>query len=222
MSFAAFAVCAAFVSACAPQAQAPADPLAALAVCEAAPETPQSECKVEADGVRLHVRLGDTASAEVIGADGAVTQTLAESGAAQPIAPWIEDVDGDGHADVVMPLIAGNANIEAALWRFDPATNAFVRLGEVSGVARVLTADRYLAVPSRGGAASWEVSFYRFDPAALTPLATVEVTADGDDQGRATNVQCRLGEAPGIASLNLTPAAAQTKFCAEPAARVFD
>jgi hypothetical protein len=79
-----------------------------------------------------------------------------------------------------------------------------------------------MAISARSSAAEWDVEFYRVDATALTPLVTLDVTAEGDANGHVTRTTCALGEAPGLASLHLTRAAARVKFCAEPAAKVFD
>ncbi|MES1200498.1 MAG: hypothetical protein ABUS57_03505, partial [Pseudomonadota bacterium] len=112
------------------------------------------------------------------------------------------------------------ANANYAFWR--NVNGNYVRLGELDGVQFAHTADGYIAAPARSSAAEWEVPFYRVDPTALTPLLTLDVTADADDQGHVTGFACEIESAPGLASLHMTRAAAQAKFCAEPAAKVFE
>jgi len=147
-------------------------------------------------------------------------QRLTEGNVSAYLAPNIEDVDGDGADDVMIARDSGMVNVNYAFWR--NVRGHYVRLGEVSGVEFKRTADGLLAVPARGGAADWSVYFYSISDTAMTPVATVDVHAEGDDQGHVTSSTCTLNEAPGIAALHLTQAQAQTKFCAEPAARVFD
>jgi hypothetical protein len=188
-------------------------------------------CKIETDSQTFHVRFaGMPANAEngavsidVVKADGSVAQTLTEQNVSEYVDPTAVDFDGDGRDDIEIPLATGNANEDLALWRSNPRTHQFERIGEVSGTSIQRTSDGYLAVPNRGGAASWEVSFYRIDGAALTLLVSVAVEASGDNAGRVTGTTCTLAQhGPGLRTLGLSDPAARTKFCAELSARVFD
>jgi hypothetical protein len=222
------------VGACAPS-QARTD-VAALPACGAGDQDTGAgyharECKLEADGQTFDVKYaempegadGGNVSVDVLGADGGVMQTLEETNVSEYLAPGAQDLDADGHIDVLIPRESGNVNTNYGVWRFDPQTRRYARLGEMSGVEFMRTSDGYLASSARSSAAAWVVSFYRFDPNALTPLVSVNVEAQGvNDAGQATGVTCTIEEAPGLAALHMTEDAARTKFCAEPAAaRVF-
>ena len=195
------------------------------------PTTPFAahECKLEAAGQIFHVAFaavpaggtGGEVTVESISSTGSVSQRLTENNVSEYLNPTIEDVDGDGRVDVLIARDTGNVNTNYAVWR--NVDGRFARLGEVSGVEFKRTADGLLAVPARSSAASWVVAFYRIDPDTLVPLVTIDVTADQtDDQGHIVHSTCTVEEAPGLPTLRLTEAAAEAKFCAEPAAKVFD
>lgn len=184
-------------------------------------------CKVEANGQTFNVRYaempagatGGTVSVDVLAADGSVTQTLEETNVSEYLSPDVQDLDADGHPDVLIARESGNVNTNFGVWRFDPQSQHFVRLGELSGAAFTRTTDGYLASSARSSAAAWVVSFYRFDPAAITPLVSVNVEAQGvNEHHEVTGVTCTIEEAPGLASLHMSEQTARTKFCAEPAA----
>jgi hypothetical protein len=159
---------------------------------------------------------------DIIGEHGAVRQSFSETDVDYYVDPEAVDFDEDGHIDLEIPITIGNDNRDLALWRYDPAQSRFVRLGDVSGIIHH-TRDGYLAVAGKSSAAEWDVSFYTIGPSALGELITVNVAAEGDDQGNVTRTTCTIGrQGPAFASLNMSADAARTKFCAEPAARVFD
>ena len=190
---------------------------------------PASECKLATPTQTFHVRFAEAqgndngvVAVDVLGPDGAVAQTLREDNVSDYADPEAVDFDEDGHIDLEIPLIVGNDNRDLALWRFDPAQSRFVRLGDVSGIIH-RTRDGYLAVAGKSSAAEWEVSFYVIGASALNELLTVNVAAEGDDQGNVAHTTCTLGgQGPAFAGLRLNAEEARAKFCAEPAARVFD
>lgn len=219
-----------------PAASAPSALLANVPVCDGQPHPtspdnpfPARQCKIVAANQTFHVKFaqaqGDDNGSivvEVLGQDGAVAQTLREDNVSDYADPEAIDFDEDGHIDLEIPLIVGNDNRDLALWRFDPATARFVRLGDVSGIIH-RTRDGYLAVAGKSSAAEWDVSFYAIGPNALNELITVNVTAEGDASGNVAGTTCTIGrQGQAFASLGISVDAARTKFCAEPAARVFD
>lgn len=219
----------AFGAACTPPGDAKVD-VAALTPCADLEIIEEySACKLEADGRALHVAFTPAAegvatgsvTVDVLTPDGDATQVLAENDVSEYLMPGVEDVDGDGHDDVLIARESGNVNTAYAIWRFDPETERFVRIGEISGVERVRTSEGFLAVPARSGAASWVVGFYRFDPGELTPLASVTVNAEGNEQGEVTSTTCALEAFPGAETMGIAAPEAEAKFCAEPAAQVF-
>lgn len=190
----------------------------------------ESECQMQATGETLHVKFAalaagvqsGTVSVDVLGENGAVSQTLVEPEVSEYLAPTIEDVDGDGHGDVLIARESGNVNVAWGVWIFNRERGRYERVGDVSGVEIQRTSDGYIAVPARSGAAEWNVAFYRLDESALAPLVTVNIEAtDVTEDGHVTRQTCTIEDAPGLTTLHLTRDAARAKFCAEPAAEVF-
>jgi hypothetical protein len=166
---------------------------------------------------------GGSVRVDVLNDAGAVAQTFTESNVSEYLAPNVEDVDGDGRADILAPLSSGNVNTAYAVWLYNGDAGAYRRAGELSGVEFARTSEGYIAVSARSSAASWNVAFYRLGEQTFEPLVTVNVTAnDVIDDGRVLRSTCIIEAAPGLASLNLTEDAARAKFCAEPAAGVFE
>jgi hypothetical protein len=157
---------------------------------------------------------GDAVIATVVDNAGAPLQTLEESGVTRLMAPQQDDFDGDGALDLVFTRDTGNVNSVQALWRQNPTTGAYTRLGEVSGVVITRTKDGEIAVAARSSAASWEVGYSRIANDKLESVARVEVSAAGMENGAVTGVTCTLLEAPAGANKK----AAQQKYCADPAA----
>jgi hypothetical protein len=219
-----------------PAASAQSALLANVPICSGLPHAatadrpyPASECKLVTRSQTFHVKFAEaqgddngTVSIDALGPDGAAVQTLREDNVSDYADPEAVDFDEDGHIDLEIPLIVGNDNRDLALWRYDPAQSRFVRLGDVSGIIHH-TRDGYLAVAGKSSAAEWDVSFYMVGPRALSELVTVNVVAEGDDQGHVSRTTCTLArQGPAFASLGMNAEAARAKFCAEPAARVFD
>ena len=215
------------LTACAQPAHDASEALQSCAALQMSGELTPGECRLEASGQTLHVRFAELAagmqsgnvSIDVVGSDGQVDQTLLEADVSEYKAPSVQDVDGDGRGDILIPLMTGNVNTEYAVWLYSGADGRFERVGVVSGVEIMRTDDGYVAVPARGGAASWAVAFYRLDQEGLHPLVTLQI--DGQEIGGAIRSTCTVEEAPGIGTLGLSDRAVQEKFCAEPAAQVF-
>lgn len=185
------------------------------------------ECQLTAGENVLHVKFAPLAAgaqagmitADVLNEDGAVVQTMLEPDVAQYYAPSVQDVDGDGRADVLIAREGGGANSSHAVWIFNGERGVYERVGDVTGVSIERTGDGLIAVPTRSSAVAWEVAFYRLDEGGLHPIATVAVEAP---VGRSTEPGCTLIALPGLRDLNLTEEAAHERFCAEPAAQVFE
>ncbi|MEQ1617343.1 MAG: integrin alpha [Terricaulis sp.] len=184
-----------------------------------------NECRIEANGEALHVSYAGTAEGaiagavtlELIGERGNVRQVMQEPDVAQYLAPRVHDVDGDGRADILVGRSTGNVNTVSGVWIFNGERGVYARVGEINGVAVTRTEEGYVAVASRSSASTWNVAFSALDASGLKLVASVDVEgvqrADGALMSR-----CLLSDAPGIAELQLAPADAQAKFCAEPAA----
>ena len=186
-----------------------------------------ASCQLQSSGQTLRVTYADLAagtrtgavSIDVLGEEGQVEQTLLEADVSEYLAPSLQDVDGDGRADILIPRASGNVNTDYGVWIYDGAR--YGRVGEISGVEVERTADGLIAVPARSSAASWNVRYYRLDESGLRHLITAQI--DGQEQLPDGSVRstCTVSEAPGLADLNLSERAAEERFCAEPASQVF-
>lgn len=184
-------------------------------------------CQMQSSGQTLRVTYADLAagtqagavSIDVLGQDGQVVQTLLEADVPEYMPLSLQDVDGDGRADILVPRVSGNVNTEYGVWIYDGTR--YRRVGDVSGVEVERTADGLIAVPARSSAISWNVRYYRLDESGLRHLVTAQI--DGLEQLPNGSVRstCAISEAPGLADLDLSDRAAQERFCAEPASQVF-
>jgi hypothetical protein len=194
---------------------------------ERAEDLTPAECRMEAGGQTLHVTFaqvpagadGGNVAVDVLGADGRVTQSLLETNVSEYIMPAVQDIDGDGRADILIPRVTGNVNTEWGVWI--NAGSAYRRAGEISGVEVRRTADGYIAAPARSSCCSWNVRYYTLDQAGLHDLATVYVEGQEELADGHVRSTCTLAEAPGISAINLDERGAREKFCAEPASQVF-
>jgi hypothetical protein len=210
--------------------QAPPSAVANLRPCgemETPGDLTPGECQMQAAGQTFHVTFADlpagtqsgAVTIDVVGDNGQVQQTFTEPDVSEYHAPSVEDVDGDGRADVLAPRVTGNVNTEWGVWIFDGAR--YERVGELSGVEVQRTADGYIAVPARSSCCSWNVRYYRLDDSGLHHLVTAQIDGAEETPGGAVRSTCTLSETPGLADLHLSEAAAREKFCAEQASQVF-
>jgi hypothetical protein len=233
------AVCTAalVIAACSP-APAPAEDAAAPAV--AAKRIPLPECGVVeaqdagADGWKhpdCRVMLPDQSgmaiearyapaeddstvmTVQIVAPGDATLQTIEERMGNTFNGPTVRDVDGDGLADVLLPLETGNVNTTWAFWR-QVAGQKFVRAGEPSGVEIEKTDSGYLAVQGRSSAAEYYVTFHKLVADKLEPgvTARVVVEAVGD---KVTGVTCTVEDYEGLKASGLTADAAKAQYCAE-------
>jgi hypothetical protein len=221
-----------------PTATPKAEPVAALASCADVNQTRDPANAL--DGAPCQLNFADGRVAQVTpqpvaagaefgvidivvrGKDGADLQTIKEAQATSylPVTAAVQDIDGDGREDIAINISQGNVNTTSAVWAYRETPGQFVRLGEIVAVDVARTADGLLALSTRNSAASYGVQFVRVDEATLTPIASFELTPIADDKGGVARTECKLLDGPGLAELKLTPAAATTKFCAEPSAKV--
>lgn len=179
-------------------------------------------CKLEANGDTLHVKFmtegeaAGTVSADVLDRRGIVRQVILETNVLQYSAPTVQDVDGDGRGDIIIARGTGNVNTVSAIWLFSGARGVYERVGEVNGVSIERTGDGYIATPARSSASVWNIAFHGLDENGLRLIASVDAGAIPADDGSMEQT-CELADAPGIGELQLTPEAAEAKFCAEPA-----
>lgn len=109
---------------------------------------------------------------EVLDASGASLQVIEETATGSYSYPYIEDIDGDGAADIMAPLLTGNVNTNYAVW-LKGADGAFRRAGELSGVSIGQTPEGMIAASGRSNAAEWETGYYRVTDGALEEIAAV-------------------------------------------------
>ncbi len=109
---------------------------------------------------------------EVLDGSGASLQVIEETAIGSYSYPYIEDIDGDGAADVMVPLLTGNVNTNYAVW-LNGADGAFRRAGELSGVSIGQTPEGMIAASGRSNAAEWETGYYRVTGGALEEIAAV-------------------------------------------------
>src|SRR5262245_8525590 len=192
-------------------------------------ELTPGQCQLQSSRQTLRVTYADLAagteegsiSVDVLADDGQVAQTLLEADVPEYLTPQLQDIDGDGRVDILIPRVQGNVNTEYGVWINDGAR--YRRVGDISGVQVERTADGLIAVPARSSCCSWNIAYYRLDESGLRHLVVAEVEAHIDEQeeGGSARTTCILSEAPGLAELNLSQRAAQERFCAEDASQVF-
>lgn len=129
-------------------------------------------------------------------------------------APSLQDIDGDGRDEVLVPTMTGNVNTNWSIWRAKGEETQFKKLEELSGVDIVKTPSGFIATSARSSAASWVVDFYQMDGDDLEPVVSAEVTAAGED-GKVLSVDCKIEDKGSLKDLGLDEDAARKKFCAE-------
>jgi hypothetical protein len=159
-----------------------------------------------------------TVTVQVVAPGDATVQAITEKMDGTFSAPSLQDIDGDGRDELLVPLMTGNVNTNWAVWRSKGDSDQYVRVEELSGVDIGRTVDGFITVSARSSAASWNVEYWKFDGDDLEHIATAAVTAEGDGQGNVTKSTCTVEDKGGLADEGLTPASAQSKFCSEPAA----
>lgn len=176
----------------------------------------QDGCLLSADGMlhALVVTRGVNAVSVQSVVDGEPAQLMEETVAAGQALPTLEDVNGDGRPDLLIPRETGNVNTVQAVWLAGEGAGAYTRLGEIAGIGLSRTAEGLLAVPARSSAAAVEVTFYRVEPTSLAEAAVVTVTAEPRPDGSLAT-RCELTRKP--EGETWTDAQMQEKFCAEPA-----
>lgn len=118
-----------------------------------------------------------TLRVDVLDVSGASLQLIEETATGSYSYPYIEDIDGDGAADIMVPLLTGNVNTNYAVW-LKTADGTFKRAGELSGVSIGQTPEGMIAASGRSNAAEWETGYYRVTDGALEEIAAVVNRAD--------------------------------------------
>lgn len=177
------------------------------------PRLAQDGCTLSGPGLTrtlVVTKPGDAIRVQVIGADGTPGQLIEEESSAPYAIPTLSDLNGDRQAEVLIPLYTGNVNTNYAV--FAPqADGTYLRLGELSGTNWETSTDGFLAVSSRGSAASVEIAFIDVEPGGLTPIATVEVSLESEG----AKPVCKLVEGAPLVDQGRTTAESQAHFCAD-------
>jgi hypothetical protein len=156
---------------------------------------------------------------QVVETGDATLQTISEHVSGDAGVPHAEDIDGDGYAELLVPLETGTVNTSYAIWLMPAGARQFIRVGEVSAVDFKHTDSGYIAASARSSANEWAVQFFKLtDEPKLVPVLTADVTARGTPD-KITGVECHIMDDGGMKDLKLTPKAAEAKFCAESAVK---
>jgi hypothetical protein len=115
--------------------------------------------------------------AELSGEGGLSLQVIEETASGAFNYPYVEDLTGDGAADLMVPLMTGNVNTAYALW-VQGADGLFKRAGELSGVGVGLAPNGFIAASGRSSAVEWETQYFRVTDGALEEVAAVVSRAD--------------------------------------------
>jgi hypothetical protein len=152
-------------------------------------------------------------TATLIGTADAPVQTFTLTQISRMFPPEVRDLNGDGGADLLVTTEVGNVNAVQTVYLFDSKAGQFVEAGEVSGTGLDRMPDGLLAVSSRSSAASYVVEFYRIDALKLVMVAEATVDFAASGKIESCTVAASEGNPKAFASLGLTPAQANTKFC---------
>ncbi|MBR0649313.1 hypothetical protein GXW78_06545 [Roseomonas terrae] len=98
--------------------------------------------------------------------------------------PRLIDTNGDGAADLWVPVIGGNANTAWDIWLMEPGGARFRRAGEVSGVGFSRAGGRLVSL-GRNGCCAVSYTFHDFTPEGRLREAFA-VERQIDDLGRGT------------------------------------
>jgi len=139
-----------------------------------------------------------------------VKQTIKETSEFVYGLPKLQDLDGDGRNELLVPLMTGNVNTVYALWRGVTSPQPYTRVGEISGVSFEAMDDGMFSASARASAASWVTSYYKFIDGDISNIATAMVELPADQEGEE---KCTLSDDGGLALTGLTLAQAQDKFC---------
>ena len=127
------------------------------------------------------------------------------------VLPRVADTNGDGAADLWVPVIGGNANTAWDVWLMQPDRARFRRAGEVSGLGFSRDAAGRMVALGRNGCCSVSYTFHDFTAeGALREAFSIERRLD--DLGRGSCEPSAIAIDP--------PAAAVRATCALPPGRL--
>ena len=112
----------------------------------------------------------------------------------------LRDLDGDGMAELLIPLFAGNVNTVFAVWRQD-AAGLFAPAGDLSSysIDSLEARGGLIIAPSRGSAVTYYETAWRFGPDGLESIYELEMNYDSRT--------CRMTDESGLAAVGLDAAA---------------
>lgn len=113
-----------------------------------------------------------TLKVDVVNAEGLSVQTFEETVTARFSYPYLEDMTGDGLADLMVPLVSGMVNTGYALW-LQQADGQFARAGEIGGFDIGVGEDGIIGATGRSSAVAWETSYFRIEDGELKEIAAV-------------------------------------------------
>ena len=127
------------------------------------------------------------------------------------VLPRVADTNGDGAADLWVPVIGGNANTAWDVWLMQPDRARFRRAGEVSGLGFSRDAAGRMVALGRNGCCSVSYTFHDFT-AEGTLREAFSIERRLDDLGRGSCEPSAIAIDP--------PAAAVRATCALPPGRL--
>jgi hypothetical protein len=136
--------------------------------------------------------------------DGTVWQTFSDIVGSSFFYPSVEDIDGDGDLDLLLPQYTGNVNTSFHVWIQHGVE--FIEAGRVNGAVIGPAAGELISVKARSSAAEWEESFYAVTDGRLDGLfGTSTNLADGT---------CTVNDWGGLERLGMSVEAATELYCA--------
>ena len=205
------------VSACAQDAASPG--IAALPQCDGLEYTGAHEdCALAlADGRQISFDFTPGAATNewdepiealdivLFSADGQLVQGFADTAGRTFAYPSLEDVDGDGDVDLLLPQETGNVNTTSHVWLQGDA--GFAAAGSINGIGIAPEGDGLMSVPARSSAAAWETTYYIARENRL--LGVFSISTDLSDNS------CSVNDWDGgLAEAGLTLEEATARFCA--------
>jgi hypothetical protein len=115
---------------------------------------------------------------------GVASQRIEVQSDLPDVLPRLADTDGDGAADLWVPVIGGNANTAWDVWLMEPQRARFRRAGEISGVG-FSRAGGWLVSLGRNGCCAVSYIFHDVTPEGRLREAFA-VDRQIDDLGRGT------------------------------------
>lgn len=157
---------------------------------------------------------------EVVQPGDATLQTITETVEGRISVMELQDLDGDGDKELLVPLMTGNVNTEYAVWHMPAGAKQYIRVGTVSGFA-VGRKDDYVVVNARSAANIQDLMYYTLKNGELKLIGAAEFTAEGNPEK--PTVKCAVLDGKpddpkgGLAVGGLTLASAKAKWCSEDA-----